>query len=78
MTNDKVMTDQQHYDWLISGLSNLHSRTKLFNTLKKELSKHGHWKDRARYRPAGNMNLTNYHRSIDNKTVPHTGVVYYD
>ena len=41
------MTDYEAYEWLEEQLKTLRRRTKLFNMLKKELSYHGYWKNKA-------------------------------
>ena len=38
----------EHYIWLSNELKDLKRRTKLFNLLKNELSRLGHWKNKAR------------------------------
>ena len=48
MTNNKVLTDQQHYDWLTDKLRSLKRRTKIFKLLKEELGALGYWKNKKR------------------------------
>ena len=48
MTNNKVITEQQHYDWLANKVRDMRRRTKLFKLLKSELSSLGYWKNKAR------------------------------
>jgi len=45
------MTNQDHYKWLLSGLSKLNRRSKLFRLLKDELSAKGYWHNLPRGNP---------------------------
>ena len=48
MTNNKVITEQQHYDWLADKLRVMNRRTKLFRLLKTVLMAQGYWKNKPR------------------------------